>query len=346
MKAPSQRKGREDNGPARTIDILPTIADTLGVRLSGPVDGRPLRLDTIPNGPVRVGAYGGGEVRLSFPDFLRRRDAAIQRRLRLFGSGDGFAGIFAAGPHRNLVGQRVARFVPASAAPFHADFDYRPEYGSFARAGKEAPAFVTGRLTGSVPDGETVAIAINGRIVAVTASYAYGKDVRFGAMVPVTAFQKGANTVQALAVSGSGPSTRLALAGSLKGEKAELVSRGGSLVVISSGGRKTTVAPGAAVGHIDGLTKLGETLTLTGWATDPAHHRAADRVLVFKDGHLIQAGPPSTPRLDVAAKYGVGVAEAGFMFNGIAPGRQGSAKLGDLRVVAIVDGHASELKAD
>ena len=42
VKLPGQRAGRVDTRAARTIDVLPTIADVLGVRLPWRVDGRSL----------------------------------------------------------------------------------------------------------------------------------------------------------------------------------------------------------------------------------------------------------------------------------------------------------------
>ena len=41
VKAPGQDRGRVSTGPVQTIDVLPTIADALGVRMPWKVDGRP-----------------------------------------------------------------------------------------------------------------------------------------------------------------------------------------------------------------------------------------------------------------------------------------------------------------
>ena len=43
IKAPGQRAGRIVDAPARTIDILPTVADQLGVAMPWEVEGRSLR---------------------------------------------------------------------------------------------------------------------------------------------------------------------------------------------------------------------------------------------------------------------------------------------------------------
>ena len=43
VKYPGQRRGRIDSRGAKTIDIIPTIADVLGVRIPWHVDGISLR---------------------------------------------------------------------------------------------------------------------------------------------------------------------------------------------------------------------------------------------------------------------------------------------------------------
>ena len=42
VKLPAQRRGKIISRPVRTIDLLPTIADVLGIRFPWPVDGRSL----------------------------------------------------------------------------------------------------------------------------------------------------------------------------------------------------------------------------------------------------------------------------------------------------------------
>ena len=42
IKLPGQRRGRIISRPVRTIDLLPTIADVLGIRIPWHVDGRSL----------------------------------------------------------------------------------------------------------------------------------------------------------------------------------------------------------------------------------------------------------------------------------------------------------------
>ena len=341
VKQPGQESGRVDKGHARTIDLLPTVAQAVGIRLGGEVDGRPLGRAGGSEDRVRVSSYTGNPVELSFGDFVRRRDAEVARRLRLF-PGEGFDGVFASAPSAGLVGERV-RSVPAGARPdFRVELDFRSGFAAFSPASPSVPAFVTGRVTGAAEAGELMAIAVNGRIAAVTKSFRDGPDIRVGAMISPRALRTGANRVDALAVTGSGATLRLARVGSTGGEDASLVRDGEDLVMVI-GGDRIPVSPGAADGWLD-ASSAGDTATISGWATDARHRRAADRVLLFEDGRLVEATAPSVVRADVAKEFeSLGVAKSGFRFTGVSGGSE-AVRSGQLVAVALAGEGASELK--
>ena len=189
VKKPKQRSGRVNDEAARTIDILPTVAEAAGVRLDGEVDGGPLDALGSRDDSVRVSSYTGTPVEISFAGFVRRRDAEVRRRLRLFGSG-GFETSSPPGRSRAWSGASSRPFRPGPAAFRHSST--RSGLASFSPGSATVPAFVTGRLSGSVVGGELVAIALNGRIAAVTKSYRDGvarcDDL---ARLPATGCQQG-----------------------------------------------------------------------------------------------------------------------------------------------------------
>ena len=93
-------------------------------------------------------SYTGTSIEVSFAEFVRRRDAEVRRRLRLFGD-SGFDGVFAWGPRRDLIGREV-RAVPAGRRPsYQVELDVRSGYASFSPDAATVPAYVTGRLSGS-----------------------------------------------------------------------------------------------------------------------------------------------------------------------------------------------------
>ena len=345
VKQPAQDAGRVDDGPARTIDILPSIARTLGVPLPEQTDGRPLQNERPADEAVTVSSYRGGATRVPFTAFARGRAAEARRRIGLFGHSDGFAGVFAAGPHPELVGRHLATLAAGGGAAFRVEFDAERAYSSVAPGNPEVPVYVTGRITGSSRPGEAVAVAVNSRIAAVTRSYRAGGDLRMAAIVSRTAFRKGADDVEALAVTASGAGAQLARAGRAGSRAATLVRRQGRLVVAQPGERPIPVTTDAADGRIELVGTRGNGLLVAGWASDPRHRRPADQVMLFADGRVLQTAAPSTPKPSLAERFGAGLARAGFAFGATGSAAQVAATPERLRVVAIVDGRASALKA-
>jgi hypothetical protein len=260
------------------------------------------------------------------------------------GQSDHFAGIFAAGPHPELVGRRVTALPAGGSAGFQVEFDAGRVYSSVAPGTSEVPAYVTGRITGSARPGEAVAVAVNGSIAAVTRTYRTGGDLRIGALVPPTAFRKGPNDVEALAVTTSGTGTQLARAGRAGSRDATLVRRQGRLVVLRPDRRPIPVTSDAADGRIEIVGTRGRGLLVAGWASDRAHRRPADQVMLFADGRVLQAAAPSTPKPTLVERFGPGLARAGFAFGATGGVAQVAATPERLRVVAIVDGRASALR--
>jgi hypothetical protein len=340
VKEPRQQDGRVNEGPARTIDILPTIADAIGLRLPERVDGQPL-----PGSPERealdVASYTGKRMRLPMTEFVRRRDAEIRRRIGLFGAGEAFADIYAAGPYLGLLGAGAARLSSGARAGFRVQFDHAREYSSYDRGTRQLPIFVTGRLTGSARADVPVAIAVNGRIAAVARTYQNGTELRVGALVPPTTFRGGRNDVEAFVVTRSGAG--LASAGRADQSAARLVRADGALELHPSGGEPIPVEKDAAAGFIERVRTEAGGLTVSGWATDRAHNRPADEVYVFADNRLLQSGPPGVPRLDLAKQFGPKAVLGGYEFRGLAAPAE-AATPERLRVFAVADGRATELE--
>jgi hypothetical protein len=158
VKTPGQRRGRVVAEAARTIDIVPTLADATGVAIPWHVDGHSL-LGPRPAEPNVILVKDKGR-RFTIPaaGLLRLREQALRRQLRLFGSG---SSLFALGPDRALLGhpfeggRRVSRLDPIDLS------------GPVVQ--------VSGRASG-----RSVAVVAGGRVVAVDPVV----QGRFWALVP------------------------------------------------------------------------------------------------------------------------------------------------------------------
>jgi hypothetical protein len=319
VKLPRQRTGRTIGGLARTVDILPTIADALGARPGWRFDGRSLLGRRLPaDGVVEVGGNAGTvSVRLS--ELRRRQQAGLQRRAALFGRGS-FDGVYRFGS--SLVGRRVADLAAVSGtgsatlngASLFDDVDVRSDL---------VPSYLTGRVSG-VGSGARLAIAVNGVVAAVTQTY----GSRFAAMISPESLRAGKNDVAVYAVRG----------GSLQplgGAGLSYTLRGGALV---SQRGSVSVVRGALRGQVR-LSVRPDSILFGGWAVDPRARQAADAVVVVRGTTSVYVGSASNyARPDIERRYGV--ADAGFIFE--AP----RAVVGDgrgLRVFVVRGRVASEL---
>jgi hypothetical protein len=191
----------------RTIDVLPTIADVLGIEVPWRTDGRSA-LGRAPGAypDVVVETASGDQVVGEIDDLVARRATALERQIDLFGQGDDEPGLYGIGPRPELLGRAVDGLALAATAG-------GPTFRSYGETTYDpdspvAPARIAGRIDGA-PAGEDVAIAVNGRIVAVTRSFELGGDVLVSAVVPENAFRPGENAVRVYLVEGAGDDATL-----------------------------------------------------------------------------------------------------------------------------------------
>ena len=211
IKRPFEHSGHVSDRHVRTEDILPTIADVLGVHMPWRVDGVSVfdRSASIPSN-VEVYQRSGRKLTLTLREFKRRIRASLRRKTTLFGSNGRPPGLFGIGPNAGLIG-RTIRDQPRGAA--NAVINGAGDYSSVHLSSDFLPAQLTGTI--HAPDRARtldLAVALNGRIVAVGQSFTLaGNDVEnFSIMLPESAFREGRNSVELLSVTANGGALRLA----------------------------------------------------------------------------------------------------------------------------------------
>jgi hypothetical protein len=211
VKAPLQRRGRIDDRHVETVDVVPTIARFAHLRPRWRMDGMPVgRRPTGRHARVtvyhRIGtALGtvGGRYVVDAGWLARRRARALARKLRLFGSGDRGPGLFAIGPHRELVGKPLSAFRLLRPGRVRVHLFLRRDLRAVRPASGYVPCHVQGRVVGRPPGrGHPVAVAVNGRIVGtgVTVQLAETPAEWASVLVPESALRAGANRVEVLAI--------------------------------------------------------------------------------------------------------------------------------------------------
>jgi hypothetical protein len=135
--------------------------------------------------------------------FERAKARILAKKLALFGTGPFSSPRFYRwGPHPELIGQ------PANGpgrTPLKVEFAHANEFKNVDLKSSTIPVHVAGRV--KAPGGHRdVAIAVNGKIVAVSSTFKLvsgdTKDTLVASMVPESAFHQGRNSVQVMAVGG------------------------------------------------------------------------------------------------------------------------------------------------
>jgi hypothetical protein len=203
IKRPNDPGVGVDDYRAETVDVLPTIADVLGIELPWATDGvslfdpdRPDRSRSQITGDEGVIVFGvdGSEAR-----------AIASRKVDHFGPAGPY-GLAPAG-HRDLLGAAVADLDVDPDGGVRATVTDHAAFASVDIDGESLPA----RVRGVLPDGTgsdadvIIAVAVNGEIAAVTRTeHTEDGTVRYGAMIPPPVLVDGSNDVQVLLVKGEG----------------------------------------------------------------------------------------------------------------------------------------------
>lgn len=194
IRAPGEPAGAVDDRPVSLLDVVPSIADRLGVEDLWDVDGRSV-FGEIPEDRVR--RLRTAET-YDLPSDRRGVEAAVDRKVDWFGTEDGWHRLFRFGPHGDLVGQATAALPVSTNATARARIDDAEAYEDVDLDGESLPALLTGRLSGLDDTGDAVylAVAVNGEVVATGKSFDHqGPEARFAAMLPASAFRDGRNEV-------------------------------------------------------------------------------------------------------------------------------------------------------
>ena len=205
VKRPGEVRAQVVDQHVRIVDVVPTIADALGVEIPWKVDGRSGFARAPEADEVRVG-------RLAAPygEMLERRDEALRRQVELFG--DRTWDLFALGPYADLVSEPVNAVGVAGTVDATATIDATPSrhLRDLPPGSPLVPSPIGGRLGGAVAADETLAVAVNGRIAAVCESYRLREGVvRFSALASEDAFRTGRNDVRIFVLDGSPDAPRL-----------------------------------------------------------------------------------------------------------------------------------------
>ena len=196
IKAPFQQQGEILDHNVETIDILPTIADILGIKLPWPVDGGSA-FSPEPRAGTEKASSISTQIALDRFDTAVRE--AVKRQTQLFPPD---TSVLPKAAPSGLVGQ------PIQDLPMNEDVNLAITIDQSARLAQvdlEAQ-FLPAHITGTLHSEEFIfiALALNGTVRAITRPWPFavkGKNGKWSALIDPQFFQSGKNTVEAFGVT-------------------------------------------------------------------------------------------------------------------------------------------------
>ena len=309
VKAPFQAQGEILDHNVETIDILPTIADILGVELPWSVDGGSAFLSESRAGTEKATSLSTWIDLNRFDTAVR---AAVTRQAALFPSE---TPVVPQAAPPGLVGQRVQDLPVNEDTQLAITFDQSDLLAQVNPEAQFLPAHITGTLHSE--EFSFIALALNGSVRTVTRPWSFavsGKSGRWSALLDPQFFQPGANTLEAFGVTtrngratlvrGTGAPEHLPIfepqAGAIPGVSSDEPGES----IITPHGDSRPLTPSALDGWVDRAEIKAGQLTLTGWAADVEQAQLVKEIWVYVNNQFFHAGGFNAARPDVAQLFG------------------------------------------
>jgi hypothetical protein len=195
IKAPGQTKGRVDDRNWQHVDLLPTMADHVGLTIPWKVDGRSQTGPPDPKAPTDKTWYNHpGEPlhRPGPPNFQKVLAGVTDSLVRAHQQGD--RGFYQYGARADWIYRAPAELGPIGGPPATATIR---DWDLFTRIDPKAPAvptLVVGQLSGSAPKDATVVVAVNNQVAATSGLFPMQDGqpaTSFAALVPDFLYKAG-----------------------------------------------------------------------------------------------------------------------------------------------------------
>ena len=302
IKTPYQEEGVVNDRNVETIDILPTVADALGIDVPWETDGRSAFDQTLPERSAKTILASGTQEIAANPN-SNSQDESLRRKLELFGSG-AWDSLFASGPYAHLLGERVNQ-IGVGETDIGVELDGE---AFFANVNFDS-AFLLTHITGHILAGPStyptghLAIAVNDTVQSVTELAGSGD---FSALVAESAFTPGQNDVEVFLVVEVGGGRRLDHLSKTSRSYYSIVNPTGedTEVLRRSDGESVPIVPDDALGYARArINEESGTVSITGWAASVEQPQLGVTILIFRNQDLVHTGTPRISRPDVTAVY-------------------------------------------
>lgn len=344
VKLPGQEEGAIDEKLVSGLDILPTIADVLGVEPLHEVDGRSVLATRDPHRTV-IEATGIGRLKVQDIQGFPR----LKWQVRHFGSGSSLEKMGSPGPFPELIGRRVSELPENQNGTVQFQSERMPYFEQVDPDSDFLPALFSGSITGTQRHELPLAVAMNGEIQATTKTSEWLHMERyFSALLPASAFEKGLNPVQLFLVHDTIAGPSLAEIPYIHREEDAVSIRqranGQHILVIQDEAEiPLGTEPATIQGYVDHLENKGHSVLIRGWAGDE-HDQPVKSIHVFQGRQFVAQTQPRVERPDVAGHLNKeSMRLSGFRIHVPLSPKQDD--LGNIRVIAVSkDNKARELQ--
>ena len=198
IKPPGQRQGTISDRNVETIDVLPTIAHVLGLKVPWECDGQSALDTALPERPQKI-AYGPQWKRLTFDPALPAKAEGVRRMWSMLGGVRDRDSIYRMGPRPELIGRRIDELPTDSTESVPVTIDDQRMFSDWKPERLFAPCFITGHIDAKNRPATPLAVAVNGVIWSVTRTLTIaGFEGSWSALVPEHALRAGRNEVEAV----------------------------------------------------------------------------------------------------------------------------------------------------
>ena len=307
VKLPGQREGTVSERLVSGIDVLPTIADVLGLKIPKAIDGFSMLDHEIPPRD-EVDFLGVGKIKAQDLKGFPR----LKWQVEHFGEHTSLDRLVPKGPASSLIGQDLAELVIGHSPSLQYINENLNQLHQVNLEGGYLPALFSGQIIGTSRRNLPIAVSLNGRILATTeASLWDGKRNYFSVLFPPSAFQQGENKVSVFLIGEKETELThvpLLIPGTLSHEPSMISlhqEASGQVKLVYSDEREILVDVGKKylTGNLDRVTLSGEALVVEGWAADLEKNQPAEEVFIFAGGKQVSSVELGISRQDVVEAH-------------------------------------------
>ena len=197
IKYPGQREGVRDDTNVETIDIVPTIVDTLGAKVNWTFDGRSIIDPETPARSIKKLVSRGETFEYNEKQYLAAKQAAMEHNRITFSLDNPRADLFHYGPGLNWIGKPVSTLLTHQ-VPARITCPALPKIRNVDLNSEILWTYLTGKVVCRTdnPTSLFLVVSVNGVIQVIAKPYEHDGESLFDVVVPDSDFIHGENDVQ------------------------------------------------------------------------------------------------------------------------------------------------------